>query len=92
MNKAFVPIAALAACSACAGNKPMRKTLDQQTFEAAKVKCGLADASYFRGGFGITLASSQNSPNPEQRAKLDCMDRELADFDYHVVTETPPPQ
>ena len=69
----------------------MKKPLDQQSFEAAKAKCGLTDARFFTGGFGLTLAPGQDGPDAEQRPKLKCMDQELAGFDYHVVVESPPP-
>ena len=69
----------------------MKKPLDQQSFEAAKAKCGLIDARYFKGGFGLALPPGQDAPNAEQRRQLKCMDHELSDFDYHVVVESPPP-
>ena len=68
----------------------MKKPLDQHAFEAARTKCGLFEVSYFKGGFGLTLSPGQNSPTPDQQTKLNCMDRELTGFDYHVVIETPP--
>ena len=85
-------VVAMSACTACAANPPIKRPLDQQNFEAAKAKCGATEATYFSGGFGFTLAPGQDSPTEEQKAKLDCMGRELATFDYHVVSEVPPPQ
>jgi hypothetical protein len=70
----------------------MKRTLDRESFDRAKVKCGLTEATFFTGGFGITLAAGQNAPTSEQQRKLDCMDRELVGFKYHVITESPPAQ
>jgi len=70
----------------------MRKPLDQANFEAAKTKCGLNEARYFPGGFGLKLDPFQDSPSREQKAKIRCMETELADFDFHIVIETPPPE
>jgi hypothetical protein len=92
MIKLLAFIIAASLCASCSGNPLMRKPLDRASFETAKAKCGMTEASYFSGGFGFALSPGQNSPTPEQQRKLDCMDRELAGFNYHVVTETPPPE
>jgi len=69
----------------------MLKPLDKASFEAAKAKCGLDDAHYVEGGFGLQLAPFQDSPSADQEARLKCMKAELATFDFQVVIETPPP-
>jgi hypothetical protein len=84
-------IIATAIAAGCAGGASVKKPLDQPSFEAAKAKCGLIHARYFKGGFGLALPPGQDAPNAEQRRQLKCMDHELSNFDYHVVIESPPP-